>query len=157
MITILSALGGFVTSVVPELLAMFKDSSQHKRDMEKLQRQAELGLQQEVEKTAQATANADASIYTAAQETARAELLAAKDSWVAAYSATVRPTITYGFFFLFVAVELFLMQVAIKSMPPVPLPWQVKDAAAMVWGEEHAALFSYIMGYWFGSRGFRRK
>lgn len=157
MLAILSALSGFVSSLLPEVVGMVRESAQHKREMERMDKQAQIAAIQAQAEKDKADADADARVFVAAQETARAEVVAAKDSWIAAYSASVRPTVTYGFFLMFVAVEVYLMHVALKSMPAVPMPWHVRDAASLVWGEEQSALFSYIMGYWFGQRSARRR
>lgn len=153
MIALLSGLAGFVSSLIPEVMKMIGDSQAHKRQLQTMEKQAELGLKQAMAEQVKAEVEADMSV----QDSYRAELIAAKDSWIAAYSATVRPTITYGFFLLFCWVEVTLLLAAVRSMPETPLPWQVKDAMSLVWGDEQAGIFAFIIGFWYGGRGFRRK
>jgi len=154
MIALLSAIGGFVTSIVPEIMGMIKDSAARKHELELADRATQVQEKQIVTDAVKAEADSDVAIFTASQETSRTELSLA-DKWVATYSATVRPTVTYGFFMLFVWVEVHLAHAALSILPAGGLPWQIQETAKIVWGDEQAGLFSFILGYWFGGRSFK--
>lgn len=157
MLALLSTFIGFLTSMSPEILAFFKDSKDKKHELEVMETQARLGLQQAQvgHDTAQVQALTDA--FTQAQQSYRAEIKAAKDSWVAAYAATVRPTITYFFFFLYTIVKIKILLYALTTLNAQALPWQVETAMKMIWTEEDVMMFSWVIGFWLGSRSMQKK
>lgn len=63
-----------------------------------------------------------------------------------ALRASVRPVITYTFFFVFVAVKVAAAHVMLSTGQSVP------EMLKAVWDPETMALFSTIIAFWFGSR-----
>lgn len=63
-----------------------------------------------------------------------------------ALRASVRPVITYTFFFVFVAVKIAAAHVMLSTGQSVP------EMLKAVWDPETMALFSTIIAFWFGSR-----
>ena len=161
MIALLSALLGFVSSAVPDFIKLFRDGKDRAHEITLLK------LQMEYDREKLATANVE-------NESMRMQQLQAiamhtqieqeailndrvKDSltgihWVDALSGSVRPSITYAFFALYVVVKC--AQFSILLSPS--LPWQndisVAQALVRLWTEEDVAIFSAIMAFWLGSR-----
>ena len=68
-----------------------------------------------------------------------------------ALRASVRPTITYGFFVLFVIIKLYGLWhgVAVEHTPTIQL-------LPIIWDDGSGSLFAAILSFWFGSRAFER-
>jgi len=156
MIALLSGIAGFLSSMAPEILALIRSNSDKKHEIEVMQKQAELGLQQARSEQLKAEAEADMRALEAAQRSYRAELGLAKDSWIAAFSASVRPVVTYTFFILYAAVKVKTILFVMGSMSMPALPWQIADALKLIWTDEDASLFSFIVCFWFGQRASKR-
>lgn len=60
--------------------------------------------------------------------------------------ASIRPVITYVFFIVFVVTKLAAMFVMVAQGINIP------DMLNAIWDTHTVALFSAIMGFWFGSR-----
>jgi hypothetical protein len=66
--------------------------------------------------------------------------------YINALRASIRPIITYIFFFLFVAVKIAAAYVMLKTGQSIP------EMLKAVWDPETMALFSTIIAFWFGTR-----
>jgi hypothetical protein len=66
--------------------------------------------------------------------------------FINALRASVRPVITYTFFFVFIAVKVAAAHVMLTTGQSVP------EMLRAVWDLETMALFSTIIAFWFGSR-----
>jgi len=66
--------------------------------------------------------------------------------YINALRASIRPVITYVFFFLFVAVKVAAAYVMLKNGQSVP------EMLKAVWDQETMSLFSTIIAFWFGAR-----
>ena len=157
MIALLSALLGFGSSILPEFFKQKQDARDKAHELALMDRQAQINLQSnqvDLEKTIELALGNQA---VQLQESYRADLRAVKQSWVAAYSASVRPTLTYAFFILYALVKLGQFWVLLHPT----LPWQtsasVMQALAMIWSEEDTAIFSAVVAFWFGDRMLRRR
>ena len=161
MVAFISALLGFVSSAVPDVLKLFRDSQDRAHELEVLKLQMDFDREKLSVSTADnALARADQlkAIGIQADTTEQAALnTRVKDSltvitWVDALSGSVRPVITYAFFVLYVIIKC--AQFSILLSPS--LPWQnnlsVSQALVSLWTEEDIAIFSAIMAFWFGQR-----
>lgn len=152
MITLLSTIFGFISSLAPEVLGMFKEKASRKHELDMMQKQAELGLQQSREERATAEVNAQVEELKALVDSHKAELGSLDKGFIARMSASVRPVITYSFFGLYAGIKI--AQVWLIMNPE--LPWQqstsLASALVAVWNEEDMALFSAIIAFWFGTR-----
>ena len=64
--------------------------------------------------------------------------------------ASIRPTITYAFFIVFVAIKIAAFWVLVeRNATPTEL-------LTLVWDNETMAIFSAIIGFWFGSRSIEK-
>lgn len=152
MITLLSTIFGFISSLAPEVLGMVKESSIRKHELDMMQKQAELGLQQSKEERAAAEVNAQVEELKALVDSHKAELGSLEKGFIARMSASVRPVITYWFFSLYAGIKA--AQLYLIMYPS--LPWQesatLASALVAIWNEEDMALFSAIIAFWFGTR-----
>lgn len=152
MLAILSGIVGFVSSMVPEVINLIRERGDKKHELAIMEKQAQLGLEQSIQERARAEVDAETELAKAAQESYRAEILAAQQSWIACYSASVRPTITYAFFFLYAFVKVKIFLLASDTLPTLPMPWQINDSLSQVWTENDMMMFSWIIGFWYGGR-----
>jgi len=157
MIALFSALLGFASSILPEFFKQHQDARDKAHELALLDRQSAIEFQRaavDLDKSIQAALAAQS---TAVQESSRADIAANKASWVSAYSASVRPTITYAFFLLYAAVKSAQFWLLLHP----ELPWQtastLASALAAIWTEEDIAIFSAVIAFWFGDRMLRRR
>lgn len=157
MIAFLSALLGFGSSILPEFFKQGQDKRDKAHELALLERQAALEATRsaaDLEKTIELALGAQA---TAVQESYRADVQANQGSWVAAYSASVRPTITYAFFLLYALVKFSQFWLLMNPS----LPWQttqtIAQALAAIWTDEDVAIFSAVVAFWFGDRMIRKR
>jgi hypothetical protein len=157
MIALFSALLGFASSILPEFFKQHQDARDKAHELALLDRQSAIEFQRaavDLDKSIQAALAAQS---IAVQESYRADIAANKASWVSAYSASVRPTITYAFFLLYAAVKSAQFWLLLHP----ELPWQtastLASALAAIWTEEDIAIFSAVIAFWFGDRMLRRR
>lgn len=147
--TILSTALGFGTSFVPKLLDFAQDGKDKKHEL------AVMSLQIEREEKLQ---DKKAEAMLMQSEIQRETALLAHDSAMAEHSAgwvnnmrsSVRPVITYLFFFLFFFVEGVAVYVVLRDGGDVQL------VAQTLWSEETQSIFAAIIAFWFGSRAIKK-
>ncbi|MCE3005880.1 MAG: hypothetical protein ACK5WQ_03195 [Alphaproteobacteria bacterium] len=157
MIAFLSAFLGFASSILPEFFKQRQDARDKAHELALLEKQAALESERaavDLDKSIQAALAAQA---VAVQESYRADVAANKASWVSAYSASVRPTITYAFFLLYALVKFSQFWLLLHPS----LPWQTSQtiaaALAAIWNDEDIAIFSAVIAFWFGDRMLRHR
>jgi len=69
------------------------------------------------------------------------QTLKTNNSFIAALRASVRPVITYFFFFTFVGVEISII---FNLVEPALID--------QIWSDNTAGLFAAVLSFWFGSR-----
>lgn len=164
MIALFSALAGFLSAALPEGLKLFREGKDRQHEITLLQ----LQMQYEKEKQAitEAARGAESIRQLQAIEIQRdaAETVAlnarVKDSlvgnpWVDALAGSVRPVLTYGFCLIYALVKYAQFHVL---MHPT-LPWQemsAQQALVLLWTEDDVALFTAVVGFWFGHRALIR-
>lgn len=140
MLTILSALGGLASSLLPDVIHGFFGTKQDKADKSHelaiLDRQIALQAAGQAGKMEELGLQADIAESGALEK--RVTVIGVR--WVDALNASVRPVVTYAFFALFA----WHIGTAILGTP--------QPAA---WSEEVQALFAGIMGFWFGNRAMK--
>lgn len=158
MITLLGALLGFFTSVAPEILKFFKARQDNAHELAVLDKQLaaqKAGNQQRLEEVAlQTSAEMNAAVYRNARPTGV--------TWVDGLAGTVRPVITYCFFFAYIAVKVAQYHTITDG---AALPWLSDPQKAqewfrvvlLLWNEEDQGLFAAVMTFWFGDRTISRK
>jgi len=143
MLTLIGSLLGFVSSLFPDLLKLFRERQDRQHELAILDRQMEMmrsGHQQRLEEIqVQADIAESQALYKSAVPTGV--------KWVDALAGTVRPVITYAFFALFAAVKgsaLYVL-IAVEGM-------LLAQALPEIWDPETQALFAAVMSFWFGQR-----
>ena len=143
MLALLSPFFGILGSLLPSVVRIFerKQEIQYEIQLTKIkldaaERQADLQFNIEMVK-------ADANLRQSALDHDKS-LDGGK--CINALRASIRPVVTYSFFFLFVAVKLAAAYVMLSTGQSVP------EMLNAVWDVETMSLFSTIIAFWFGSR-----
>ena len=147
MLTLLAPFLGILGSLLPSLVKIFerKQELQHEIELIKVKLEA-----------ARVQGNIDIAVKSAEADVAEGKSLRDHDMsldgghYVNILRASIRPVVTYVFFILFVAVKVSAAYVMIKTGQSIP------EMLKAVWDADTQALFSTIMGFWFGSRYFER-
>ena len=143
MLALLSPLFGIFGSLLPSIVRMFERKQEIKYEIEltkiKLdaaERQADLQFNIEMVKS-------DSNLRQSALDHDKS---IDGGKYINALRASIRPVITYTFFFLFVAVKVAAAYVMLTTGQSVP------EMLKAVWDVETMSLFSTIIAFWFGSR-----
>lgn len=134
MITALASLFGFLSSLLPELVAVYKDRADREHELKILSLQLEQQREGHTARLEEIRALGEATTSRALYKTWYSGI-----PWVDALSGTVRPVIAYAFFLLYAAVKAAQMQSG--------LPW-------LLWTEEDQAIFAGIISFYYGQRAF---
>lgn len=169
MLTLLSTLVSFLMGGLPKMLDFFQDrqDKSHELKLAQMQTERELQLlaagyaaQQQIEaiKLDEIKVQTEADNKQALIGAQQAEMNAiyAHDTslnegtsqWMKDLRASVRPVITYGFFFLLVAIDATLAYKGISSGVDFTV------LADQLWDNETQALFASIIAFHFGGRAF---
>jgi len=143
MLALLSPFFGIIGSLLPSIVRIFerKQEIKYELDLAKLkidaaERQADLQFNVEMVKASaverQSVLDHDKSLDGG--------------KFINALRASIRPVITYTFFFLFCAVKIAAAYVMLSQGQSVP------EMLKAVWDVETMSLFSTIIAFWFGSR-----
>lgn len=143
MLALLSPLFGILGSLLPSIVRIFERKQEIKYEIEltKLkidaaERQADLQFNIEMVK---ADANTRQSVLDHDKSLDGGK-------FINALRASIRPVITYSFFFLFCAVKIAAAYTMLSNGADVPTMLNA------VWDMETMSLFSTIIAFWFGSR-----
>lgn len=169
MLTLLSTLISFLMGGLPRLLDFLQDrqDKKHELALAQMQVQREMELrklgfeaQERVESihTQQLeieTKSAEKQSLISAQQ-AEMQAIYAHDTalnegtsqWMKDLRASVRPVITYGFFFLLVAID------AVLAYKGISQGIAFDDVANQLWDDDTQALFASIIAFHFGGRAF---
>jgi maltodextrin utilization protein YvdJ len=169
MLTLLSTLISFLMGGLPRILDFFQDRAdkKHETEMAQLQIQRELEMrklgfeaQERVENIhthqieLETKSNEKMSVIAAQQ--AEMQAIYAHDTalnegtsqWMKNLRASVRPVITYGFFFLLVGIDAALVWHGFTH------DVTFTDMADQLWDDDTQALFASIIAFHFGGRAF---
>ena len=169
MLTLLSTLISFLMGGLPKILEFFQDKSDkaHELNLAQMQIQRELEMrklgfeaQERVEHirseqlATESAANTTQALIGAQQ--AEMQAIYAHDmsmnegtsQWMKNLRASVRPVITYGFFFLLVFVDVGLFAYGWHQGATFV------ELAEMLWDSDTQALFASIIAFHFGGRAF---
>lgn len=138
IVTAISGLVGFLSSMFPELLRLFQDRADRRHELAILRLQLESRRQGESERLEEVRVQAGAQASRALYKTYYSGI-----RWVDALAGTVRPMLAYGFFLLYATVKL--VQLSLLAGP-----WQMP--ALGLWQEEDQALFAAVVSFYFGQR-----
>jgi hypothetical protein len=169
MLTLLSTLISFLAGGLPKLLEFFQDRADKSHELKLAQMQTERELQllqagyaaqQKVEEIRldeikTQTASDEKQSLIAAQQS-EMEMIYKHDmslnegtsQFMKDLRASVRPVITYGFFFLLVGIDATLAYKGLTS------GIDFNTLADQLWDDETQALFASIIAFHFGGRAF---
>lgn len=152
MITVISALVGFLSSTFPEILSLFREQKDKQHEIKLL----ELQIAYDREKLAMAHSSKLEAIHVQADSIEQGVLNHRVNivgvAWVDALAASVRPVITYLFFGLYVTVKFAQFTLLVVPALPWQEPLSAAQALVVLWGEDDMALFTAIIAFWFGQR-----
>jgi hypothetical protein len=169
MLTLLSTLISFLMGGLPKILDFFQDKQDKSHELKLAQMQTERELQlaaagyvaqQQIEAIrldeirTQTTSAEKVSLIDAQQAEMSAiyahdmSLNEGTSQWMKDFRASVRPVITYGFFFLLVAIDATLAYKGLISGV------DFNTLADQLWDNETQALFAAIISFHFGGRAF---
>jgi hypothetical protein len=143
MLALLSPLIGIFGSVIPSIVRIFerKQELKHEIELSKIKLDASIRA-----------AESNLKLEEIKADVAEGQSIRDHDKsldggkFINALRASIRPVVTYLFFFLFVAVKVSAAYVMLSNGQSVP------EMLNAVWNQETMALFSTIMAFWFGSR-----
>lgn len=169
MMTLLSTVISFLMGGLPKILDFFQDRADksHELALAKMQTERELELrkagfeaQERVEHihTEQLQIESDATTKQTLISAQQAEMQAVyahdmslnegTSTWVKNLRALVRPVITFGFFFLLVAIDFGLFFYGWNRGT------DFTQLANLLWDDDTQALFASILSFHFGGRAF---
>ena len=169
MLTLLSTLISFLMGGLPKILDFFQDKADklHELQLARLQIERELEMrklgyeaQERVEHirseqlATESAANTTQAIIGAQQAEMQAiyahdtSLNEGTSQWMRNLRASVRPVITYGFFFLLLFVDVGLFVYGWHQGT------SFVELAEMLWDSDTQALFASIIAFHFGGRAF---
>lgn len=169
MLTLLSTLISFLMGGLPKLLDFFQDRSDKKHEMAlaQLQIQRELEMRKlgfEAQERVEHIKSEQLEMETKSQEKqaligaqmAEMQAIYAHDTalnegtstWMKNLRASVRPVITYGFFFLLVGIDCALIWHGFSKGV------EFTEMANQLWDDDTQALFASIIAFHFGGRAF---
>lgn len=161
MIALLSAVVGFFSSAMPEVLKQWRDAGDRAHELEILKLQIDYDRAKLASTRAENEAASTVQLQAIDMQTASGEQAAlnarVKDSltgihWVDALSGSVRPIITYAFFALYFLIKCAQFHLLISSNFPWQTGMTLPQALVSLWTEEDVAIFSAIIAFWFGQR-----
>lgn len=143
MLALLSPFFGILGSLLPSIVRIFERKQEIKYELDLAKLQIDAALQD---------AKVKLDIETIKANVAEGQSVRDHDKsldggvFLNALRASIRPVITYLFFFLFCAVKIAAAYTMIAAGQSVP------EMLAAVWDVETMSLFSTIIAFWFGSR-----
>ena len=163
MIALFSALLGFLSSAAPEFIKLLTDHRDRAHEITLLKLQMEydekkLALARETEEIERAARLQEIQIEADVKESVALNTRPGTAGntigilWVDALAGSVRPMITYAFFVLYFTIKY--CQFTLLLNPALPWLAATTPAQALVslWTEEDIAIFSAVIGFWFGHR-----
>ncbi len=157
MIALLSAIAGFVSAALPEVLKLFREGKDRQHEITLLKLQMEFDAQK-------TSAESMRQLHAIELQRDTAETVAlnarVKDSlvgnaFVDGLAGSVRPMLTYAFCLIYALVKYAQFHVLMTPS----LPWQTLSApqtVLMLWSEDDVAIFTAVIGFWFGHRALVR-
>tara|TARA_R100001086_G_scaffold221499_1_gene138750 strand:- start:541 stop:990 length:450 start_codon:yes stop_codon:yes gene_type:complete len=139
MISLIGSLLGFASGVVPEIVGYFRKEQDHEFELELYAAKAKYAEALTANKLKELDLKAEIQELKSLYE--HDQTLKTGNTFISALRASVRPVITYFFFFTFVGVEL---SVIFNLVDP--------SLIDKIWSDNTAGLFAAVLSFWFGNR-----
>lgn len=140
----IASLVGGILGFVPEFFKILNDRRDKKHELDLLRLQIENAQALSKLRITEAEIRADISESQEIYKTYRTGV-----HWVDALNGTVRPVITYGFFFAY-AMFKYLQYTMIGQGAPLYM------YADVLWNTEDQAIFAGILSFYFGNRAMQK-
>ena len=145
---IIGSLLGFGSSVVPAITDHFRSKREYEFELMKMEKMAELkkaGYDHEIKRFQEMGLHEEQkALLTHDTEIAKGEGI------ISGLQKSVRPVITYCFFFLFAAIEITILNEALRN------GMDLSSALQIIWDEDTQAIFAAVISFWFGSRAIEK-
>lgn len=161
MMTLLTTLISFLSGGLPKLLDFFQDKQdkKHELSMAQLQMEQQMRLQTAGFQSQEHIEEIRTDQISIQTQSAERQALYSHDieigkgasQWVINARAMVRPTITYGLFFLLVGVDIAGVWYA-WSMDA-----SFHDMMQLVWDDDTQTIWASVISFWFGTQAFSKK
>jgi len=148
MVAFLGSIFGILSSLFPEIIKAWNKKADQAHELAMFDLQLKAAESQHQYKMAEVQAEADIHESEALYKASEIKISGWKwvDGLVMLYQSSVRPTITYAFMLFYAIAKWGQYQYLVKQATP-----QV-EALWKIFNSEDMALFSTIIGYWFGQR-----
>jgi hypothetical protein len=160
MFTLLTTVVSFLSGGLPSILNFFQDKADksHELDMARIQTERELQMAERgyvAQAHVEEIKTQQIEIQSQTQERVALyqhdiEISKGASQWVINMRAMVRPTITYGLFFLLVGVDVFGFYYAIKTGV------LFTDAMNILWDDDTQTIWASVVSFWFGTQAFKK-
>ncbi|WP_341764041.1 hypothetical protein [Candidatus Tisiphia endosymbiont of Beris chalybata] len=144
MITLLASITGFISSIIPEILKIFKEQKERKHELNILDRQIEnykLGQSKLLTKLNVSKEVTENNILYSTYKSGV--------NWVDALNGSVRPVLAYSFFIMYAGVK-YLQYKTIKNTTILI------EYIDILWNIDDQAIFAGIISFYFGQRMFNK-
>lgn len=141
---LIGSLLGFGSSVVPAITDHFKSKRNQEFELQKMEKMAELqkaGYDHEIKRYQEMGLHEEQKALLEHDTT-----ISRGTGFISGLQKSVRPVITYCFFFLFAAIEFMLLKEALNS------GMDLSSALNVIWDDDTKAIFAAVISFWFGSR-----
>ena len=145
---LIGSLLGFGSSVIPAITDHFKSKRDQEFELAKMEKMAELtksGYDHEIKRFQEMGLHEEQKALLT-HDTA----ISQGTGFMSGLQKSVRPVITYCFFFLFAAIEFTLLREAIDS------GMGLTQALNLLWDDDTKAIFAAVISFWFGSRAIEK-
>lgn len=148
MLTLLGSLLGFISSLLPDVLKLWRDRGDKAHELAILDRQLHMQQVLHTQRLEEIRVQGQVVESTALYKHARFTGV----KWVDALGGTVRPIITYAFFMLYMGVKI--AQIYLLLNGTYDMRWA--EILIGIWHEDDQALFAAVMSFWFGQRALEK-
>jgi len=166
VLSLLSTLGGLLISGLPKLLDYFQNKADqaHELELARVQSERELALakegflaQQRIEeiRTDQIAIQTDAQMTVAALDHDK-QIIEKSSKWVVNYIGTVRPNVTDLLILELIAVNAVLAYYVWNHPHLVQSMEDLIKVAEIIFSDDEMAMLGGIIGFWFGSRSWKK-
>jgi hypothetical protein len=157
---LVSSVLGLVGGLLPDIFKEVRDSREHKRELERMDKTAELQLRMLEKKTDAKLAELDAGVVVEEMRAFRAQMENIYKQqgptgvgWVDGFNALIRPATAALLMLLFVATASLYSYDVIAHAYAGGVTWQ--EAAVVIWGSLVGEAIQAVLGFLFGYRSTR--
>ncbi|MFN7038703.1 MAG: hypothetical protein ACK4OM_03945 [Alphaproteobacteria bacterium] len=145
MISLLAALGGFLSSLLPEVFKIIRDKNDKKHELALFEKQIEIQKLNLNQKLDEISYNSDIENLKTVYQTYKTNI-----NFIDALNGAVRPLLAYSFFALYSMMKYFQYHVIGDNAPLVIY-------IETLWTQDDQAIFAGIISFYFGQRNLIRK